>query len=213
MRVSAIALFVTSILGVSAAPATKRCAVQRTVDYAGVKLTICPKTSYVGETIKEFGGFKDTAACARQCAVTARCERAVYERQGQWCLIKGPASTDPANANDMYDTITVVEQIEDGKVLNSCPAGFNKLKKAKGKVPYLSCINSDFNLDSVDILGGVTSAAACADICAPRPGCFAAVWVAEFNACHIKSEAQNPPLVYRRGMTRLTVANTPSGSS
>ncbi|KAI8939534.1 hypothetical protein NX059_003303 [Plenodomus lindquistii] len=206
MRATTIVLAATSAFGVSAIQNPPNCINSGVVNYAGSILVTCPNQDYRGETKAEIANIKNVAACAKECSLLADCDRAVFDKQRKVCLIKAASASTTLTRNTKYASATLTNSEEDGAQIDECPTKDADLLTApKSQEQYRSCLNADYEGNSVDVIGNVADIAACADVCAYRQDCINAVYVREFKACHIKDQNLNVPINFRRGFARITI--------
>jgi galactose oxidase len=176
----------------------------------GVTFAICANTDYQGQTETAIPQITSAQACAVECAKLPACANAVYSASSSQCFIKNPNGAQLRWTYDLsYTSVRVVSAPEQGSTLTSCPAGASSSIRSSKRVPFSACTNGDWHADSIDILGGVTSVQACADLCGPRTDCSFASYDAPSKACHIKPTNPAPVFVFNRGFTSLKRTNSP----
>ncbi|KAH9882649.1 hypothetical protein J1614_000885 [Plenodomus biglobosus] len=162
----------------------------------GVTIASCPNTDFEGETKAVMQGARSTKDCAAMCAKTPGCRASVYERANSQCHIKSGRMV--WKANSRYSTSRLAHIPSNGSRLDNCPDQF-QVEGGSGSVFY-ACINADWKSNSLDIIGGVDSVQACANICGNTLRCTKSTWDAMNMACHIKGDST---LIFNQGFTSL----------
>ncbi|KAH7396139.1 hypothetical protein BKA66DRAFT_546533 [Pyrenochaeta sp. MPI-SDFR-AT-0127] len=190
---------------ISACPTT-----EKSVTSNGVTLASCANTDYQGETVTAIPQITSAQACAKACAKIAKCSNAVFSSAGSECFIKNPNRAQLRWTYDpKYTSIRVTSETSQAQALNSCPGdGASSISTSNG-VKFSACANGDYQANSIDILGNVDSAKACAEICGPRTDCSYASYDSAYKACHIKPTNPAPGFVFNRGFVSLKRVRTP----
>ncbi|CAJ2505940.1 Uu.00g000700.m01.CDS01 [Anthostomella pinea] len=81
------------------------------------KYRICPDTDFVGTSNQIIDGVADVDACAKKCAQTDGCEKAVFDTKGKVCHVKDTynEATLLWKVNDQFTTIQVEATIDVAK--------------------------------------------------------------------------------------------------
>ncbi|KAI6767680.1 hypothetical protein HG530_005689 [Fusarium avenaceum] len=180
----------------------------------GTDYAICRNTDYRngGSSLKVVKQVRDTNACAQICNQDPRCVKAVYDKRGRICHVKdnnNAARMDWATDKN-FDTIRV-KNVDEGVFISRCPAPTKDYRSRSGKT-FNVCHNTDYVGPTVKQIKGVTTLAACADLCSGIKTCKKAVFDKQDNICHIKAVEPQASLFWVQSK-RFSVVHVPTTSS
>ncbi|KAI8933340.1 hypothetical protein NX059_009963 [Plenodomus lindquistii] len=172
---------------------------EKTTTIYGVTYATCDNTVYDGETKIDIQGTKNIDDCAAACAKYSGCKNSVFLKASSECFLKTGSKPQVWKYDLEYSSSRTTKIPDNGSKLTSCPKpGPGSVKSGSKK--YTTCINGDWQSNSLDIIGNVNSAQECADVCAKRDRCVKTSWDSAYNACHIKGRSV---FVFNQGFTSL----------
>ncbi|MCO5566164.1 hypothetical protein L7F22_019840 [Adiantum nelumboides] len=163
------------------------------VNSTGSIFNICPMTDYPVSSQQVLQNVKSATDCSALCTSQNSCTNAVYDHVYNSCHIKGSLDANaPWKVNTQFDTIRLVYTPKAGNTINSsCPFGGYNFIGTDGAV-YSVCPDSDYPVNSLQVIPNVYSATACSALCtAQNNNCKNAVYDHQYNYCHIKGTLAN----------------------
>ncbi|KAK2046577.1 kelch domain-containing protein [Colletotrichum somersetense] len=155
----------------------------------GAKYTVCPGSDYqsASPNLQLVGDIHSNLECAQICDSDARCSMAVYDNLNKACAVKNSTSQLQWAADGRFDTIRLTNDLPDGTFISSCPFKETSYRASKTNVEYQICPGTDYEGTNVNVVEGVTTIQACAELCSNTQNCTKAVFDGVNNACAIKA--------------------------
>jgi galactose oxidase len=161
---------------------------------SGARYLICSGTDYQqgGKSLELARGVQSTNACAEICSKNIKCSKAVFDTRDKICHVKDDANAAMTfwNPDARFDAIRLDKTIANGTPITACPIQ-DKVWTSGSGTSYLICSGSDYTQGgkSLELVKGVQSTNACAELCSKNIKCSKAVYDARDNICHIKDSA------------------------
>ncbi|TQN73664.1 Galactose oxidase [Colletotrichum shisoi] len=155
----------------------------------GVKYTVCPGSDYQfgGDSLQVVRDVQSTLECVQVCDKDARCDRAVYDKEGKICHVKNSKTDLSWAADGRFDAIRMTNDFAEGTFLATCPFDEAAHRVPNTNVDYRVCLNTDYAGASAKMVNDVTTVQACAELCSNTQGCKKSVFDHVNNVCHIKA--------------------------
>ncbi|ORY67245.1 galactose oxidase precursor [Pseudomassariella vexata] len=160
----------------------------------GVRYAICPDTDYQGASLQIIPGVASTTACAARCEADARCAKGVFDTQTGDCHIKDNAVALAWVTNGRFDVIRLNNNFPEGTNIAYCP--FSQTSYTAVSATYKICPGTDYKGASAQMVQGVASVTACAQLCGSTSGCKKAVYDNVAQVCHIKDTYNSATLIW-----------------
>lgn len=76
----------------------------------GSTFALCTSTDWQGTSVYVLPNYFSSQACAEACSLTPICSNAIWDRQGNYCHIKGPQASLTQASNAQFDQIRLIKK-------------------------------------------------------------------------------------------------------